>query len=58
MYTALELLKHALSIQNSGDVLMFRENIPKDDQPVPAEGSHKEIHGLGAIEAQLVHQNL
>ncbi len=39
---------------------MFRENIPKDDQRVPAEGSHKEIHaegpdkeahGLGAAEA-------
>ncbi len=29
---ASELVKHALSIRNSDDVLMFRENIPKDDQ--------------------------
>ncbi len=36
---------------------MFRENIPKDDQRVPAEGPNKEIHGLGATEAQLVHLN-
>ncbi len=36
---------------------MFREDIPKDDQRVPSEGSHKEIHGPGAIEAQLVHLN-
>ncbi len=27
--TASELLKHDMSIQNSDDVLMFRENIPK-----------------------------
>jgi hypothetical protein len=27
--TASELLKHALSIRNSDDVLMLRENIPK-----------------------------
>ncbi len=51
------LLKHALLIQNSDDVLMFRENILKDDQWVPAEGPDKEIHGLGATEAQLVHLN-
>ncbi len=30
--TASELLKHALLIRNSDDVLMFRENITKDDQ--------------------------
>jgi hypothetical protein len=36
---------------NSDNVLMFRENIPKDDQRVPAEGSNKEIHGLGATKA-------
>ncbi len=34
--------------------VMFRDNIPKDDQGLPAEGSHKEIHGLGATEAHLV----
>jgi hypothetical protein len=33
---------------------MFRENIPKDDQPVPAEGPDEEAHGLGAVEAPLV----
>ncbi len=34
--------------------VMFRENIPKDDQRVPAEGPDKEAHRLGATEAQLV----
>ncbi len=34
--TASELLKHDLSIRKSDDVLMFRENIPKDDQQVPS----------------------
>jgi hypothetical protein len=40
--TASELLKHALLIRNSDDVLMFRENFPKDDQRVPAEGFNEE----------------
>jgi hypothetical protein len=53
-----ELLKHALLIRNSDDVLIFRENIPQDDQRVPAEESHKETHGLGATEARLVNQKL
>jgi hypothetical protein len=44
--TASELLKHDLSIRNSYDVLMFRENIPKDDQRVPAEGPDKEAELL------------
>jgi hypothetical protein len=44
--TASELLKHPLSIRNSDDVLMFRENIPKDDQRVPAEGPDEEAQGL------------
>ncbi len=39
--TASELLKHDLSIRNSEDVLMFRKNILKDDQRVPAEGLTK-----------------
>jgi hypothetical protein len=30
---------------------MFRENIPKDDQRVPAEGPDEEAHGLWATEA-------
>jgi hypothetical protein len=30
----------------SDDVSMFRENIPKDDQRVPAEGPDEEAHGL------------
>jgi hypothetical protein len=36
------------------DVLMFRENIPKDDQQVPAEGPVQETQGLGAAEACLL----
>jgi hypothetical protein len=32
--TASELLKHALRIQNSDVVLMFRENIPKEKDPM------------------------
>jgi hypothetical protein len=56
--TASELLKHDLSIRNSDDVLMFSENIPKDDQRVPAEGPDEEAHGLGAPEARLVEPKL
>jgi hypothetical protein len=56
--TASELLKHDLSIQNSDDVLMFRENIPKDDQRVPAEGLDEEAHGLGDTKARLVDKKL
>jgi hypothetical protein len=55
---ALELLKHALLIRNSDDVLIFRENIPKDDQRVPAEGPDQEAHGLQATEALLVDPKL
>jgi hypothetical protein len=55
---ASELLKHALLIGNSDDVLMFRENVPKDDQRVPAEGPDEEPHGLGAAEARLVNPKL
>jgi hypothetical protein len=33
---------------------MFRENIPKDDQRLPAEGPDDEAHGLRATEARLV----
>ncbi len=55
---ASKLQKHALSIRNSDDVLMFRENIPKDDQRVPAEGPDEEANRLGAAEAQLVDQKL
>jgi hypothetical protein len=52
--TASELLKHALLIQNSDDVLTFRENIPKDDQQVIAEGPDEEPHGLRAPKARLL----
>jgi hypothetical protein len=38
----------------SDDALMFRENIPKDDQRVPAEGPDEEAHGLAAAEACLL----
>jgi hypothetical protein len=51
-----ELLKHALSIRNSDDVLMYRENIPKDDQRVPAEGPDEEADGLRAAEARLLQE--
>ncbi len=37
---------------------MFRENNPKDDQQVPAEGPDEEIHGLGATKARLVDKKL
>ncbi len=53
---ASKLQKRALSISNSDDVLMFRENIPKDDQRVPAEGPDEEAHGLGAAEARLLQE--
>jgi hypothetical protein len=52
--TASELLKHALLIRNSDDVLIFRENIPKDDQRVPAEGPDEEADGRRAAEACLL----
>jgi hypothetical protein len=55
---ALKLQKHALLIRNSGDVLMFRENIPKDDKRVPAEGPDEEAHSLGAAEARIVDPKL
>ncbi len=51
---ASKLQKHSLSIQNSNDVLKFRENIPKDDQWVPAEGPDEEAHSLRAAEARLL----
>jgi hypothetical protein len=54
--TALELLKHNLSNRNFDEVLMFRKNIPKDDQRVPAEGPDEEAHGLGATEACLLQE--
>jgi hypothetical protein len=53
---ASKLQKHALSIRNFDDVLIFRENIPKDDQRVPAEGPDEEAHGLGAAEARLLQE--
>jgi hypothetical protein len=43
---------------SSDDVLMFRENISKNDQRVPAEGPYEEAHCLGAAEAQLVEPKL
>jgi hypothetical protein len=52
--TASELVKHDLSIRNSDDVLLFRENIPKDDQRVIAEGHDEEPHGLRAPKARLL----
>jgi hypothetical protein len=35
---------------------MFRENIPKDDQRVSAEGPDEEADGLGAAEARLLQE--